>query len=171
MYNEFLIGEVIVKRSKPNTLRRSKSEAYIRYHQFYKLLPDCDPYRCFYCGLPADSKDHAPALENVLKIGMDELKAIGVRFYLIPSCRECNSMLGNKPYHDPYTRMNYVKKCLEKRYSKFLRNEIWTSDELLELGYSLNTYIRNFADMQLVVERRLAYPLPYWDGGKLARKP
>lgn len=93
---------------------------------------------CTYCGAAADSLDHVvPYSWNHVKKrkGNAGSQGSGEKVW---SCRECNSLLGDKPLFTVEQRRDYIRKALSKRASK---TAVWSDEELDELGPSLRSAV------------------------------
>lgn len=103
---------------------------------------------CYYCGMPAACKDHAPALacvEALLQAGKISYSDV----IIIPACLECNAWLGGCRHHQPTKRRDIVKKKLLKKIQGKERCD-WTQDELDELGPNLRrevSSLQNYVDI------------------------
>lgn len=80
-------------------------------------MPSTDPVEaCYYCGVPADTIDHVPpraARPAIIQTGLTSRYP----FVEIPSCRECNCLLGARPLWLVKQRKKFVKGALKRRYS------------------------------------------------------
>ena len=56
----------------------------------YSLFPGSGA-GCQYCGIPADTYDHVPALSKVYSLGVSEFEKKKIRLWIVPACNECNS--------------------------------------------------------------------------------
>ena len=104
--------------------------------------------RCYYCGVPATCMDHFPPIV---------LYETGGEAWLIPSCTECNSILGSDFHYTLEQRKAHVKYQLEKRYKKVLAIPEWTDDELIDMEYALLQHIENSRLLREQVIDRLSY--------------
>ena len=122
------------------------------------MVIDLDP--CYYCGLPADSVDHVipRALLDELADDPEALrKLISGRRLTVPSCRECNSLLGTRYEPTLAGRQAYIKKQLRKRYKKYLLVPDWSDDDFRELDDMMQIYVKQGIKMRSVIRARLAW--------------
>lgn len=117
----------------------------------YRLYPGSGE-SCVYCGIPADTYDHVPAL-SVVQASPDR---DSLSCYLVPACRECNSLLGTQGL-TVLERRSIVKRKLKNRYRPFLKCAKWTRDELDDLGPGLRNLVESGADIGEWMRRRLAW--------------
>lgn len=116
-----------------------------KYHSLYNILNPRNPFECFYCGLPATCRDHFPPLSRVERYR--KLGLIHELYLLVPSCTECNSLLGDSLQNDMIERIEYLKQLLRHKYQTEGINKIWTEKELDEadLQGRLRTYVRGLS--------------------------
>jgi hypothetical protein len=106
-----------------------------------------DDGRCYYCGDPATSIDHVvpqSMLQTLRLLGDDEATAVLARHgrvMLVPCCRECNSILGNKYFDTLRKRKEHLKRRLRERNRKLLSMPPWTDRELGDLRGRLRDYV------------------------------
>lgn len=119
--------------------------------------------RCYYCGVPATEKEHVvprSLLEklNVLQDGevMRDLCYPG-RVLLVPSCSECNRILGKKYFKTLGERRHFVKAQLRHKYQRLLGMPSWSEDELSELKSKLRGYVEMSLQYRALVLERLKW--------------
>lgn len=107
--------------------------------QRYSLYKKIDiPYNmrntCFYCGGFDYALDHVPPVTRYHDfMGIYDSHTP----LLVPSCDQCNGLLGNSLQKDVYERFDECKKKLTKKLSKYLRYELlWDEDELEYAGFT-----------------------------------
>ena len=82
---------------------------------------------CYYCGLPATSKDHAVprALLRALADDPDALRHImWNRRETVPCCRECNCLLGASVQNTLEERKAFLKERLRRRYAVLVNTRL-----------------------------------------------
>lgn len=124
----------------------------------HSVVAESDPVYltpCIYCGIVCDSIDHIPPRSMRAQLSGVELAAIGQQE--VPSCRECNSVLGGRPILTITERRAYIKAALHCRYKSYLRIPNWTEDELKEFGESLRGMIRRNMAVRDIVRQRIAW--------------
>lgn len=72
---------------------------------------------CLYCGDVYTEYDHQPPLSTVDGIGD---RSVGIEYALIPSCSECNRLLGNSLTYTVNERFELLKTLLRAKHSKIL---------------------------------------------------
>lgn len=118
---------------------------------------------CRYCGACAESIDHAYPIsllaieaeiygwKSVWDMPFDLRRHVKV----VPCCSECNNHLGNKRIFGIKNRKKSVNKYLKKKYKKYLQKIEWSDDELLELGCSLRTHVKNANGFSVWIKHRI----------------
>lgn len=94
---------------------------------------------CWYCGAPRETLDHCPPISSVETLDITRFKKNGGEFLLIPSCFDCNTLLGAKRLGAPNERLAY----LLLKYTKITNEHFcnWEEDQIAEMGYNLKDMI------------------------------
>lgn len=100
---------------------------------------------CIYCGVTADSREHWPPVATSHAPGG----------FILPACRECNTLGGDFCPADFAARVDYVKGKLAARYRKVIGLPRWTESELAELSPAMAESLRSTADEQAQIKARL----------------
>lgn len=106
---------------------------------------------CVYCGGIAGTRDHLiprpmsgeTARRNVLTV---------------PSCGECNSLIGSRPIFSITERREYAHAALRKKHAKVLRRIDYSSADIKEFGPGLRPSIVAGIEEKRRLERRLLWP-------------
>ena len=109
---------------------------------------------CVYCGQRANSLDHF--VPYSVAIVLMEFLPIGGK-YLLPACRECNSIAGDKVFYTVNEKRSYIQGRLKEKYSLIYDIPEWTESELEEMGYNLQTYIRSSLGSRQWIEDRIKW--------------
>jgi len=140
--------------------RRSRLEKM--YNRFYKKLNPVnsdDSFTCYYCGEPANCYDHTPPISC---IDYYDCTGIEAEFLLVPSCSECNRLLGSTNTKTLADRFTLLKELLRKHYSKVLKSTaLWSDKELRELmedPNNLNNCIVDMCRIGNIASKRIDYP-------------
>ena len=128
-----------------------RTERLRALNSLYRLYPGSGD-SCVYCGVPADTYDHVPALA-IVQASSDK---DSFSCYLVPACRECNSLLGTQGLTVTDRRV-IVKKKLKARYRTFLKCAKGTPNELDDLGTNLREIVESGADIGEWMRRRLSW--------------
>lgn len=92
-------------------------------------------WRCVYCGLPAETKDHVPPISRVSDY---ESFNLALEVYIkVPCCVECNVMLGSELQESFFQRAEVIKDKLSRKYRRHINTVEWDEEELEELGPTL----------------------------------
>lgn len=113
---------------------------------------------CTYCGDVADCFDHVVPFsrsnfnrrKRIFKISKKEMRSL-----CVPSCTECNSLLGNKEFLTVGRRASYLHKKYKKRYSKLLSLPDWDAEEIEELEYTMRDIILKDITAKREIKKRI----------------
>jgi hypothetical protein len=95
---------------------------------------------CPYCGDHATIFDHVPSLRTVDEFTPETLRKLNVPLLLIRACRDCNSILGDKPVITMLERTEYIEHKLQTRYEK--KSNLWSESDIEEMSPMFQTTIR-----------------------------
>lgn len=114
------------------------------------VLPKGGP--CAYCGADADTAEHLVPYRYIL--GANDRTE-----WLVPACRECNSVLGACEETSLGERAAELKRLMEVRYRKLLDRPRWTDSEIAtaELEGELRRHVLTMRALRDFIESRLAY--------------
>lgn len=118
---------------------------------------------CYYCGRPADSVDHV-----IPQVLIRQLEILGDtetwqqlykrhKVKVVPSCKDCNHVLGPKYFSTLAERKAYVKKRLRQRKRNILQTPDWSDGELKELGPELRGYVEHVIALREETKLRLRW--------------
>ena len=138
--------------------KQSKSIYSVLYKKFFHDKDN--KYACFYCGDPADAKDHVPALCRVPDYRRLNLEK--EEYFLVPSCTECNVLLSDSLQDSILDRVIIAHGLLEEKYKKLLKGKKWNKQmiEDAELDGNLRLYIEGHTRVRSQIEARI----DYWKG-------
>jgi hypothetical protein len=123
-----------------------------KYNALYKRVDNFE-YKCFYCSsTEAIVLDHVPNLRYVEGLDTKHYLKNGGKFIYYPSCNECNLKLAACIYTDPVDRIDYLVTKLLKKIDEV---EIWTPEEMAEIGHSLRSLIQNQQNKLAIMQERL----------------
>ena len=131
--------------------RRAVAVMEPRYVILYK------GYKCYYCGDPADSFDHSPAISVAYAYGSAYFEKKRIPLVKVSCCRQCNSILGGRGLNTLSRRARHVYDRLQKKYEKYIQMTEWDADEIAELNGWLKQYVQTQSDFKLYMERRFQY--------------
>lgn len=121
---------------------------------------EVDVTPCYYCGLPATTKDHAipRCLLSTLADDPDALRHLmSNRRETVPACRECNCLLGPSVQDTLEERKHFLKERLRRRYRRYLGIRNWSEEDLAEMGGTLRGFIRYGLRKKALVLGRLRW--------------
>lgn len=110
---------------------------------------------CIYCGLKAETLDHA--LPHSHKDHFFARERI-----LVPSCHECNGLLSNTVQHTLKDRIEEAKGRLEYKYKKILASPDWSTEELLEMAPWLQSEIIRSMELKKLMQARIDFAIFTW---------
>ena len=121
-----------------------------RLNRIYKLIKNDNI--CVYCGVRATTIDHFVPISIINLLA--ELVDVRKGLFLIPCCRECNALAGNKIFPTIAAKRRYLHKRLRAKYKKLLASPLWREPEMADLGPLLSSRIlAGEAKRQWVLER------------------
>ena len=97
-------------------------------------------YDCVYCGMPCDTKDH---VSPVSRDYTSRKHAPTNQKNTIPSCRECNNLLGARLFLTVGDRASYLFSVYKTRLDKILSMPSWSKEELKSLKGRMRQYVKN----------------------------
>jgi len=112
-------------------------------------------WECFYCGMPADSRDHCPPVSRI-----SDYEALGLlneRYLLVRCCRSCNNLLGATLQESLLDRAEELKDILTEKHRAALKAPDWDEEELMELGPRLRSSVRASIRKKNQIQRRIEY--------------
>lgn len=114
---------------------------------------DSDNLRCIYCG------DFRSGIvrDHVVSIAWRGGKRNYDRSHTVPSCPQCNNLLGDKALHNIADRAAYLIEAIEKHERKFLSTIDRTPKELSEIDHFLAASIRNAMYEKSIAIQRIDY--------------
>lgn len=110
--------------------RRYRQQINSPYEDLYQRLPLSNKHECYYCTMPADSVDHVPPIKSA-----DCYSPVTTKFWLVQSCRRCNSWLGAMDL-DVQSRKLFVIEKIEKEFQPYLTGNRgkFTDNEIMTCG-------------------------------------
>jgi len=111
---------------------------------------------CFYCGEGATAFDHVIPYSRLTNVEKRRNKhAVGV---IIPTCHECNNLLGARLFDNIYQRALYVNKKLKKKYRTAIdATLLWGEEEIQEMHGKLKDMV-----LQNIQTGEVAYDRVMW---------
>jgi hypothetical protein len=141
-----------------NKDRRLREKAFGHY---YKKHPFCDLDRCYYCGDYLSENgvgDHVPPISWAFALGYSYMvENESAPFLIVPCCKDCNVILGNKKYFTLRQRKSYIAEYLRSKYRSIRAIKEWEDEEIDELGDGLRNFISSNSDFRRFIERRISW--------------
>ena len=104
---------------------------------------------CVYCGDFAEVMDHVPPISKA--------RFFSGHFIKVPACKQCNSFLSSISLVTLKERRKHVLSRMAVRRKKVLSTPEWTEEELSEIKYGSNRYIRKHLQMKKHLMERIKY--------------
>lgn len=148
----------MVASSVADAYQRQRNADYKRAHYLYVR---CDPYGvyvCVYCGRFATCRDHVVPISYIIQYLDLDIKPFRSGLRHVPSCTECNSLLGNFYSLSISRKRAEVKRRLIRKYYKLLHNPSWDENEIKKHGYTLQGWLREKEALKEQLINRLSFP-------------
>lgn len=130
--------------NKRNLLKERKRLIQLHGHK-YKRHFISEGFYCFYCADPANVLDHVPPLTVMDNLDYDYRRKNDIPCSLITCCNECNTALGNKKLFTVMDRLVFLESYYDVKLQK--QRNLWTDDEIDELGRNLKDFVRARQEM------------------------
>lgn len=111
---------------------------------------------CFYCGDDAGHSD--TNIPRALFATVFKVARQGGMDPDLPVCRRCKTIGGRDVFRTPEHKRAHIRAAMISRDGKYLGVADWEEDELEELGYTLQTAVRQGVGEKCRLKRRLAWP-------------
>ena len=135
-------------------------EEIYRLRKLLRLKSDGECEQCFYCGVPAEEKEHTVPISYINDL--ERLRGLGLSVAIpeqkiVPTCFECNQLLGKKYYGTPNQRKIELKVLLSDKYRKLIESPDWDDDEIVEMNGRMKEYIVIYQEAKKLIMKRLSY--------------
>ena len=97
-------------------------------------------YDCVYCGMPCDTRDH---VSPVSRDYASRKNAPTNQKNTVPSCRECNNLLGARLFLTVGDRASYLFSFYKTSLDKIFSMRSCRTDELKSLKGRMRQYVKN----------------------------
>jgi len=104
---------------------------------------------CFYCGSYSESRDHL--VPRTFRGNKDDTP-------WVHSCKQCNSILGDRWEPNPWKRRIVVQKRLEEKSKNLMKGKWHTAEELDEYGYLLKRQLAGKIVKRWAWYYRISFP-------------
>lgn len=122
--------------------------------------PDCDEFTkhrlnaCTYCGDTTSlTRDH------VIPVSWTGFKRNYHKGETVKCCKECNTLLSNKPFFCITKRADFIANALLKKYKKDLRYVFWDDDEIKIMSNDFKRTISARNDRKAYIEARIRHAI------------
>lgn len=116
-------------------------------------LNDSERPRCIYCG----DYNSGIVRDHVVSVAWRGGKRHYDRRHTVPSCPQCNNLLGDKPLHNIADRAAFLVKAIERHERRFLNTVDRTAEELAELDHFLAMTLKNAMYEKALALQRIEY--------------
>lgn len=95
-----------------------------------------NPYVCAYCGILAEDEDHVIPTSYVNKLSFFDMTALKDCLIIVPSCKECNNLAGNKVFNSFIEKREYIQNKIKNIYLDIIKFPEWEDEEINDLSGS-----------------------------------
>lgn len=107
---------------------------------------------CIYCGDTTSlTRDH------VVAVSWSGYKRSYRKGDTVPSCKECNQILSNKPLFSISSRANYLANKLTRKYQSILNHPHWDDEELKEMSCEFQKTLKNRGNAKSFISARIRH--------------
>ena len=114
---------------------------------------DSERPRCIYCG----DYNSGIVRDHVVSVAWRGGKRHYDRRHTVPSCPQCNNLLGDKPLHNIADRAAFLVGAIERHERRFLNTADRTAEELAELDHFLAITLKSAMYEKAVALQRIEY--------------
>ncbi len=114
---------------------------------------DSERPRCIYCG----DYNSGIVRDHVVSVAWRGGKRHYDRHHTVPSCPQCNNLLGDKPLHNIADRAEFLVSAIERHERRFLNTADRTAEELAELDHFLAITLKSAMYEKAVALQRIEY--------------
>ena len=129
-----------------------RKSAVRTYNRFYRAITQP---ACVYCGLRATTKDHFVPISVVSML--IECADMHEGLFLLPSCGECNSIASDNIFKTVAAKRRFIQARLRKKYKKLLAMSDWKENEMEDVGWSIESFVRSGMAQKALLLQRLAW--------------
>jgi hypothetical protein len=113
---------------------------------------------CVYCGDPAEDEEHVLPLSAYKKLtSAGNIQIPDDLLRIVPSCHECNMLLGDKVFRSFVEKRLYTKAALARRYHNVVELPYWSIEELTEIEGRMHDWIAGGQQMRDMIFERLRF--------------
>jgi hypothetical protein len=117
-----------------------------KYIKNILIRPSNVVFICAYCGEPAADKEH-----------VFPKSIVGSNTPVVWSCKECNMFAGAILFDSFEEKLDYIQKAISNKYKRQLQIPDWEEHEILELGRSLQTKVREAVAIKSWISKRVSW--------------
>jgi len=114
---------------------------------------DSERPRCIYCG----DYNSGIVRDHVVSVAWRGGKRHYDRRHTVPSCPQCNNLLGDKPLHNIADRAAFLVGAIERHERRFLNTADRTAEELAELDHFLAITLKSAMYEKAMALQRIEY--------------
>lgn len=118
--------------------------------------------QCVYCGRDATCLDHFLPIAHLRSVYQTaQPLTLWPLLFKVPACAECNGIAGDHVFRTYAQKRDYIRERLRRRYRKLLDRQRWDEEEIIELGPSLQQFVRARQRQRAELNERLHWSLGY----------
>lgn len=107
---------------------------------------------CFYCGC-----DSSSSRDHVVPVSYQSESRDYKKGDIVLCCKECNSLLGNKPIFTVEERADYLSRRIYQKYKKHIESPSWSDEELLDMSPEFQKSIKSTMMISEWAKSRVAH--------------
>jgi hypothetical protein len=108
---------------------------------------------CVYCGSRATTLDHFVPLSVLYMLG----DIGGAPRVTLECCSECNTIAGSHVFRTIGAKREYIHRNLEEKYHVLLDTPEWDDDEMSQMGYNMQVYIKSHLQFRDWIKERVQW--------------
>lgn len=153
-----LLSDEAIRAVVASKARRKKPVPYAREH-FSSTSTininqnDSERPRCIYCG----DYNSGIVRDHVVSVAWRGGKRHYDRRHTVPSCPQCNNLLGDKPLHNIADRAAFLVDAIERHERRYLNTVDRTTEELAELDHFLAMTLKSAMYEKALALQRIEY--------------
>jgi len=113
-----------------------------------------DSTLCTYCGARAQDMDHVIPRSQYDVTTRVTTDVTGI---ITPSCKPCNTKLGDTYFRSFAARCQYIQAHYIKKAQRYRKQSTWTDEELAQLDYTLMTHVAAGNRKMVELDRQTAW--------------
>ena len=114
-------------------------------------------HSCVYCGEASSCLDHVIPYSYTSALSSGRRSGSADPGFRVPSCAQCNSILGDRIFANLVERKEYVNRRLKVRLERYSATVAWDESEMGGLGPNLRHSVEVMQAKRTIARDRLRY--------------